>query len=647
MAVETGRARRVVPGARLVRWWVGLGTWRQVGVGVFAVQFVAMAAFSQVQASRGALTHDFAVYWQAFFLIAHGHMDPYSTVMGMPFVDNHFEIYFWAISWLYYLWPHPVILLWIQDLGAAGMSLTAYLWSLDFIERSAGAWKRWLGPITAAVITALNPWLYMGIAFDYHNEAVAGFFIILCALMLYRQNWKAAFALAAATALCGDLSTTYVIGLGMSAVVVGRSWRRPGFALLLLGACWLVVIEALGAGKGSTLASSYGYLAQSSLNTISLRAIAIGTLAHPARALAHLWSVRLNLYANLVVPGLIGLFSPWGFGVSAFVLASSALTHYTLFSLPGMQNIPAYGFLASGTVWRLSLWCNGPARRVATVVAAAVCVNTVAWAAVWLPRVPDQWLLVSPGAGVVLKQADRTAPLTATVIASQGVDGILSGRPYDVTMAGGTQYEARTSPTIALVSPFQGIELASPNQELARIAYLAAAPGWRLVSYGSGVWEFERSSAGAVSLPASAPVVPAWALRTQDGAPIIGGPVSTWHMAGGQTPGYVVDGAYWREPPGRYRVKVRLATSGPVNVEVWNATGSALLRRWVAGPTKGIVAVGGILADTYVYAHNTFSGFGPFVYSPILPPPGDNLEVRVWSPGGEVVNVYSVGLSKA
>ena len=98
---------------------------------------------------------------------------------------------------------------------------------------------------------------------------------------------------------------------------------------------------------------------------------------------------------------------------------------------------------------------------------------------------------------------------------------------------------------------------------------------------------------------------------------------------------------------GTYRAQVRLAASGPVNVEVWNATGSALLRRWVVGPTKGVVTVGGTFASTRVYPHNTFAGIGPFADSPIPPPPGDNLEVRVWSPGGEIVSVYSVSLAKA
>jgi hypothetical protein len=42
-----------------------------------------------------------------------------------------------------------------------------------------------------------------------------------------------------------------------------------------------------------------------------------------------------------------------------------------------------------------------------------------------------------------------------------------------------------------------------------------------------------------------------------------------------------------------------------------------------------------------------FSGWGPFRAILLPPPSGNRLEVRVWSPGQETVNVYSAELVPA
>ena len=44
---------------------------------------------------------------------------------------------------------------------------------------------------------------------------------------------------------------------------------------------------------------------------------------------------------------------------------------------------------------------------------------------------------------------------------------------------------------------------------------------------------------------------------------------------------------------------------------------------------------------------STHSGWGPFRGLFVPPPSGQRLEVRVWSAGGDVVNVYSAELTSA
>ncbi len=46
----------------------------------------------------------------------------------------------------------------------------------------------------------------------------------------------------------------------------------------------------------------------------------------------------------------------------------------------------------------------------------------------------------------------------------------------------------------------------------------------------------------------------------------------------------VADGLEWLRPTGSYLASVRLSSSGPVNVEVWDNTGNVLLARRVIPP---------------------------------------------------------------
>jgi hypothetical protein len=111
----------------------------------------------------------------------------------------------------------------------------------------------------------------------------------------------------------------------------------------------------------------------------------------------------------------------------------------------------------------------------------------------------------------------------------------------------------------------------------------------------------------------------------------------------------VADQLEWRAPTGRYVADVTLATSGPVNVEVWNDTGNPavlLSRRTVlasGGPMQVTVPVNARTA----YRDDLFSGLGPFHAEFNAPPPGQRLEVRVWSPGNTQVDVYGAELIPA
>jgi hypothetical protein len=201
-----------------------------------------------------------------------------------------------------------------------------------------------------------------------------------------------------------------------------------------------------------------------------------------------------------------------------------------------------------------------------------------------------------------------------------------------------------------IFAPTQGIELASVAGTYADIAAFAQMPGANLVAASNGIWAFEWNvPPGTAELrlkPPQSPGVPAWTVPGSAGATVRDGPQADWHMASTQRSGYVVDHAYWREAPGVYRTSIALAVSSSANVEVWNATTSAMLIRQSVPGTNGRTTVQTTFELPSAPAEHLFSGWGPW-RTDVVEPAGDQLEVRVWSPGGDAeVDVYNVSLQK-
>jgi len=88
-----------------------------------------------------------------------------------------------------------------------------------------------------------------------------------------------------------------------------------------------------------------------------------------------------------------------------------------------------------------------------------------------------------------------------------------------------------------------------------------------------------------------------------------------------------------------------LSATGPVNVEVWNDNGDVLLARRSISATAGIETVTLGVDATIVYRAALYAGWGPFRAYYIPPPPGQRLEVRVWSAGAGTVSVYRAALT--
>ena len=154
---------------------------RRIGYVVLGVQLACFLAWSTLLYSRFALTSDFAADNQAWFLIAHGRFDPYSTVQGYPAWRDHSEFLLWPLALLYWVWPHGVTLLWLQDLCVVGAEAVAFTWLCELAgRRQPGKDAAWLAGAGLVLLVA-NPWTWWAVSYDFHIQMVAILFAALLA----------------------------------------------------------------------------------------------------------------------------------------------------------------------------------------------------------------------------------------------------------------------------------------------------------------------------------------------------------------------------------------------------------------------------------------------------------------------------------
>jgi hypothetical protein len=411
----------------------GLPRWvRFFGWFLLGLQLVAMVTFSTLQYSRFALTRDFATYSQAWWAIAHGHLDPFSTTAGVSFWRNNAEFIMWPLSLLDHLYPHPIDLLWAQDATVVATELVVFGWIRKVIERAQGRIPRRTRTALAvgvAVVLVANPFVYDTIAYDFHLEPIAALFIVLVGYDLWsgrtrRMWWWAALALLS-TALGG----IYLVGVGVSGILAGPETRRHGALIAGVGGAWVFVLTAVGGvgAGGQTFSSSYGYLVGPHNPRIAVVDIFLGALGHPSVVLAVVGSHVTIALSFVIVVGAIGILSPWGLGMTFVVLVPNVLDGSGRFIRVGasFQSWPAMPFILVGSVMVvLRLLENGAlAQRMAAVTLSLWAVVLGELAFVALPNVPDDWLSVDASAAKELAHVAPMIPTSAEVISTQAVIG--------------------------------------------------------------------------------------------------------------------------------------------------------------------------------------------------------------------------------
>jgi hypothetical protein len=621
---------------------------RRTGYVVLGLKLALFAFWSAVLYRHFALTPDFAQYQQAWFLIAHGHLNPYDTVGHFAFWQNHAEFIMWPLALLYWICPSGVMLLWLQDIGVVGAELVAFLWACDLAVRyRPGRDARWLAGAGLLLLT-INPWSWWSVSFDFHAECLAVLFIALMARDMAngrRRAWLWAFLVLA----CGDVAGTYVFGVGLGMVLAGRATRRRGAVMAALGVAAVVFISVIHGNSGSGHGlQAYDYLAAPGhKGALSMPRLVAGLVSHPVAVLAKLWSKRLDLWANLASSGLVGLaFLPL-LPLMAVVVAANDLFPGFLFSEPLFQSLPIYVMLPVGTVAVLG-WLTQRRRRLGLALTALVAAQAIGWSAVWSPRTPAQWQRVPGSTAATLAAVEAEIPRSAAVFASQGVVGRFSNR-LDVRPLNGN-LPIQPGQDWFVFTPWAGIQTQEPAAAMAFAGQLAGPMHATLVADASGVWAFRWTPPAGLrklAVPAATLALPAWTAPGVAGRAVLSGPSSGWHVTSTGKEGYVADRLEWPRWPGQYQASVTLSATGPVNIEVWNNTGNTLLTRRSLLSTSGIETITVPVVATADYHNPIFQGWGPFKARFADAPKPQRLEVRVWTPGRETVNVYSARLASA
>lgn len=619
---------------------------RQIGYALLGLQLVGFLAWSAVLYDHSALTVDFSLYNQPSFLISHGHFDPYSTIVYAPFWQNDTEFIIWVLAPVYGLLHGGMALLWLQDLSVWGAEVVAFGWICEVAEERCGRRDAVLLAGLGLVLLVADPWTWWSVSFDLHQEPLLLVFAVLLARDMAHGR-RRAWAWVVPLLLGGAPTASYVVGIGLGGILAGRRTRAFGLGMVLIGIGYSGFIVLIHGDAGVPLPRLYGYLATTTRYVppgLTVAGLVKGIAIHPLNVVRALWSKHTDLLANAAPGGLVGLFVPVLMPLLLLVLVENALGGIT-FIRPSFQSIPVYVLAPVGTVLMLS-WIAKRRPRLAIVLGSALAAQALGWAVVWGPVTVSQWLRVPGSTAATLASLEASIPASTEVVASQGIMGSFSGRaliyalsvPVSIPLHGQTWF---------VITPTVGVETLSPAASMALIGELAGPLHATLITQANGVWAFRLTPPPGVhqiTVPDGADPVPAWAAAGAAGLSVLAGQVSGWHMTATGAKGYVSDGLQWQEPPGHYRASVTLSAMGPVNIEVWDDTNNTLIARVIVVRTDGIQQIV-IPVDAPAANPSIYSGWGPFRTVPVPPLPGQRLEVRVWSPGGAVVNVYSADMT--
>jgi uncharacterized membrane protein len=423
---------------------------------VLVAQFVGLVVYSAYLYRRFDLTDDFATYAQAWWAIGHGHLDPVDTIQTptYPFWQSHFELAMWPLALVGRIWPHPVQLLWLQDLALVATEWLAMVWVAAVCAARAGRGRTGVALVALAFLV-VNPWWYLAASFDVHFETLGLPFVVLSGYSLWRGRPRTAIVAAAVAVLFGDVVALAGLCVGIAALVSRRARRASGWkaplTVTLLSAAWVLLATALGANKGSGVVTNYGWLVGASPDASSGWILAHLVL-HPFHVLHELLDRIGGIGRVVASAGLVGVATPWGFFVALGILGPAALNANKAFLSPtiAFQTLAVIPFVFVGSVivlLRIARPAPAPALQQAAppapagaarsgtlrplvggaLAVALVTLSLVQSAPLYRTIRTDWWRVDARSAAALATAVDRVPP-GAEAVVSQGVIGRFAGR---------------------------------------------------------------------------------------------------------------------------------------------------------------------------------------------------------------------------
>jgi hypothetical protein len=648
-------------------WPVALRRVRTIGFALLLVQLIVLGWWSAVLVHRYSTTIDFSAYEQAAYLIGHGHLDPYSTVLKIPFWQNDSEFILVPLGMILRVFPYTVTLPFLQDIAIVAAEAVTLAWICDIVaarekrDQLTTATAVALG-VLAIVLLIGNPWVPWATSFDFHLEPFFTLWTIAAARDLHRGR-RSAWIWVVLCLLSSAVGASYIGAVGVSAALTARRRWRRGVTIAVIGFGYLLLLEATHGANAAAL-DQYSYILTGRPGVLASHVkagmIVKSAFEHPGRVVDALWMNRTNIWGNISPSGVIGIVWLPLLAPIALILGEASFGQGGMnFSLPGFQNVTLGPLITVGTIALLAILAprlaglRGRRRWAFPSIVAVLVANSVMWSIVWLPEVAKNWLLVTPRGAAVLRQLSAKIGPQDEVVATQGVAGDFSGRAsiYPL-LATKIDVPIKARKVWFIMTATQGLETASIPAIYQDIAALQAIPSMHLVAASQHIFAFEwtppknvhRLNLGAIAKHES---IPAWVLAGTAGKAVRARTPTAWHASGSKKPGYVIDEGYWAEPAGVYRGSVTLSVSSSAHIEIWNATTSTLLARATVGNTHGKRTIQ-LTADLrHITPRPVLRGWGIWRMAPTVQP-GDNLEIRVWSPGGkDLVTVYFTQLRSA
>jgi len=174
---------------------------------------------------------DLAVYAQTMWNILHGSI--YSSILGIDFLGNHASFILFLITPIYFVFRHPLTLLFLQTLSLGIAVYPIYLIAKNEINETVG--------LTIVFVYLLYPPLGYVNLFEFHPTVFATSFLVFMFYYFKRQNFKRFTLFMILSLFCQENIPLIIVPVGIYAFFTKRSMRwilTPVF----LGIVWFLVV---------------------------------------------------------------------------------------------------------------------------------------------------------------------------------------------------------------------------------------------------------------------------------------------------------------------------------------------------------------------------------------------------------------------